>query len=201
MSADDLDSAERALQDAGAITTPVDLRLHWERHPAEVASMADPNAVELELAADLLPRLGAVRQPEYATPHQSDNIRVLLPRPPYAWYEVFDQVDIAFDPQQPGRVRIIDLGAQAAPPAAKLLWLAVLAFVAWMVRRARFRPKNLMIWRIADAADNEILRFSKAMSPPEAFMALRQRISSQLDEPAPFGTENSSKALDSSRQR
>ena len=68
-------------------------------------------------------------------------------------------------------------------------------------KRFAFRPKNLMIWRITDAADREILRFSEAMSPPEAFTALRQRISSQLDQPTQFGAENISRTLDGGRQR
>lgn len=68
-------------------------------------------------------------------------------------------------------------------------------------KRFAFRPKNLMVWRITDAADREILRFSEAMSPPEVFTALRKRISFQLDQPTLFGTENTSGTLDGSRQR
>ena len=68
-------------------------------------------------------------------------------------------------------------------------------------KRSGFRPKNLMIWRKTDAADLEIRRFSEAMSPTGVFIALRQRISSQLDEPTLFGTENISGTLDGSRQR
>ena len=50
-------------------------------------------------------------------------------------------------------------------------------------KRPGSRPQNLMVWRISDAADREILHFSEAMSPPEAFMALRQRISAHLSTP------------------
>ena len=66
------------------------------------------------------------------------------------------------------------------------------------------RPINLMVWRINDAAGQEILHFSEAMAPPEAFVTLRLRIESHIGTLAPgwpSGKVTSTQAPASHNQR
>lgn len=98
----------------------------WEHHDAVLIYDHLPDSIELEVHAEVLAALPMLKR---ATDHHADadgHVRVLLPRPPYLFTSRLDDLPIAHDPADPGRVRVLDIGHLGLPLLALAALLAVL---------------------------------------------------------------------------
>lgn len=109
----------------------------WPRHVAIVTNPWDDDWLELDVHRTVFEAHAQVFTllPD-VTPRRVENVRVLMPRPVYLWAGMIDEVDLAHDPADPTRLRVLDPLAALWPGLGWLLLLAVLGG-AWIVLKRR----------------------------------------------------------------
>jgi len=108
----------------------------WERHDAVLIYDHLPDSIELEVRADALEAMPQLLRHSEHRADAEGHVRVLLPRPNYLFTSRLDDLPIAHDPADPGRVRVLDLGHLGLPLLALATLLAVLAGVGRALARS-----------------------------------------------------------------
>ena len=108
---------------------------NWTRHQALVASTAEPRRVELEVAQAVADGIPGVAVPEYATPYEPGNARILVPAPPVAMLQPLEEIVLLQDPEHPSAVALLSWTGLWAPSAAALVAVCILLLIGrWLLR-------------------------------------------------------------------
>lgn len=134
--------------------------LTWNDWPRSVARVTDPwddDWLELDVERSVFeahPRVFRLR-PD-GTASALGSVRVVMPRPVYLWAGMGDEVDLAYDPADPTRLRVLDPLAAIWPGLGWLLLLAVLGGAWSVLKRQRWGQDVIlagMAWKpVADSA-------------------------------------------------
>ncbi|PKM37221.1 MAG: hypothetical protein CVV06_07005 [Gammaproteobacteria bacterium HGW-Gammaproteobacteria-10] len=82
--------------------------LNWSEYPGQViaVTLAEEGLVEIEAPIELADSLPKKIVPESCYPHWNGNTCLILPRSAYAWLEVFDEIGVLQNPEEPGEIEI-----------------------------------------------------------------------------------------------
>lgn len=111
----------------------------WPRHVALVTDPWDEDWLELEVHRAVFEAhaQALTLRPDVAA-NRVENVRVLMPRPVYLWAGMVDEVDLAHDPADPTRLRVLDPLTALWPGLGWLLLLAVVGGAWWVLGRRRW---------------------------------------------------------------
>ena len=133
----------------------IGMRSSWAQVPVTVQSGTADGQWEVELHERDLAQLGPVQQPAPGQASEPDHVRVLVPARPYSLLDRLDPAVLARHPGEPGRVALVDLGADLFPALAQLAWALVLAAaVLWLGRRLDWGRD--LTWNGQDWAHNPL---------------------------------------------
>lgn len=97
----------------------IEMYLSWPRQTAYISSLAHAETIELEVAQSFFDALPPRTVPESCYPHENDRTCVLLPRSPYLWDDLMDEVEIVQNPEKPDELALLSL---------PVLWLPVFGY-------------------------------------------------------------------------
>ncbi len=129
-----------------AVREAVAMRSAWVQVAAVVESTADEAWVELELSEHDAARLPRAPRPAQMHPRREGHTRLLVPSRPYTLIGHLEEIELALDPQRPGRALIVDVMADLSPTLAYLIFGTLLALAAWRVL-TRLRWGHDELWQ------------------------------------------------------
>lgn len=119
------------LYQAGQATIAnLDKQQNWQRQPAWISNMAQPGYLQVEVGKRFAEPLPQRLKPEHCSPHAEDADCLVLPENPYAWYWVFDEVELLQDPLRPENLDVLTVSGFWLPVVGRLL-LACAALGCW----------------------------------------------------------------------
>ncbi|WAR43389.1 DUF3592 domain-containing protein [Methylomonas rapida] len=97
----------------------IEMYLSWPRQTAYISSLAHEETIELEVAQSFFESLPPRAVPESCYPHENDRTCILLPRSPYLWDDLMDEIEIVQNPQKPDELAFLSF---------PVLWLPVFGY-------------------------------------------------------------------------
>ena len=146
----------------------------WPRQPATIISLAREPEIEVEVDNAFADSLPANVSSEICLSHEPDTTCLLITGNPYAWYSLFDEVELLQNPDRPELLEVLSLTGLWAPVLENLLVILLLAGAfSWLIHAGwgedrtwlsgRWIPSELAPQRIGfTALEGEAIRESGA---------------------------------------